>query len=120
LRSLRQRYPDVPTLALAAAALLIASVKTLSNSWLWRNSIHIPASRLISTTKSSPSRSRAIPNCCLIRAEGSGNVCLSRRRVDEITFKLQQDGVSALPYHAGLSDEERAAIKLVSFGMMFK
>jgi ATP-dependent DNA helicase RecQ len=28
--------------------------------------------------------------------------------VDEIAFRLQEDGISALPYHAGLSDEVRA------------
>ncbi|MEB3210655.1 MAG: RecQ family ATP-dependent DNA helicase, partial [Leptolyngbyaceae bacterium] len=33
--------------------------------------------------------------------------CLSRRRVDELTFRLQRDGISALPYHAGLGDAER-------------
>ncbi|NER78883.1 MAG: DNA helicase RecQ [Leptolyngbya sp. SIO1D8] len=34
--------------------------------------------------------------------------CLSRKRVDELALRLQQDGVSALPYHAGLSDQIRA------------
>jgi ATP-dependent DNA helicase RecQ len=39
---------------------------------------------------------------------GSGIVyCLSRRRVDQLTARLQQDGVKALPYHAGLSDKDR-------------
>jgi ATP-dependent DNA helicase RecQ len=40
--------------------------------------------------------------------KGSGIVyCLSRRKVDEIAFRLQEDGISALPYHAGMSDEAR-------------
>ncbi|MEM6252842.1 MAG: DNA helicase RecQ [Cyanobacteria bacterium P01_D01_bin.156] len=39
---------------------------------------------------------------------GSGIIyCLSRKRVNEIAFRLKQDGVAALPYHAGLSDQER-------------
>lgn len=39
---------------------------------------------------------------------GSGIIyCLSRKRVNEISFRLKQDGISALPYHAGLSDQER-------------
>ncbi|MBT9312445.1 DNA helicase RecQ [Leptothoe kymatousa] len=39
---------------------------------------------------------------------GSGIIyCLSRKRVNEISFRLKQDGISALPYHAGLSDKER-------------
>ena len=39
---------------------------------------------------------------------GSGIIyCLSRKRVNEISFRLKQDGISALPYHAGLSAQER-------------
>ena len=39
---------------------------------------------------------------------GSGIIyCLSRKRVDEIAMRLQQDGVAALPYHAGLPDQTR-------------
>lgn len=40
--------------------------------------------------------------------EESGIVyCFSRRKVDELTSLLNLSGISALPYHAGLSDEER-------------
>ncbi|MEM9977399.1 MAG: DNA helicase RecQ [Cyanobacteria bacterium P01_D01_bin.2] len=39
---------------------------------------------------------------------GAGIIyCLSRKRVNEISFRLKQDGISALPYHAGLSAQER-------------
>ena len=34
--------------------------------------------------------------------------CLSRKEVDSITQELQERGISAMAYHAGLSDEERA------------
>ncbi|HEY9887267.1 MAG TPA: DNA helicase RecQ [Candidatus Obscuribacterales bacterium] len=33
--------------------------------------------------------------------------CISRKRVEELATRLQQDGIAALPYHAGLSDEQR-------------
>jgi ATP-dependent DNA helicase RecQ len=33
--------------------------------------------------------------------------CATRRQVDELARSLQDNGVSALPYHAGLSDEKR-------------
>ncbi len=33
--------------------------------------------------------------------------CLSRKRVDELSARLQEDGVRALPYHAGLDADER-------------
>ncbi|RZM77310.1 DNA helicase RecQ [Leptolyngbya iicbica] len=34
--------------------------------------------------------------------------CLSRKHVEELASRLQQDGVAALPYHAGLSDDTRS------------
>ncbi|WP_456407015.1 DNA helicase RecQ [Thiolapillus sp.] len=34
--------------------------------------------------------------------------CLSRRKVEETAAWLQQQGIKALPYHAGLSQQERA------------
>lgn len=41
--------------------------------------------------------------------EQSGIIyCLSRKEVDSITQELQEHGFSAMSYHAGLSDEERA------------
>ncbi len=41
-------------------------------------------------------------------ADDSGIVyCIRRADVDDICTKLRADGLSALPYHAGLSDEER-------------
>ena len=33
--------------------------------------------------------------------------CISRKRVEELAERLEQDGIAALPYHAGLSDEIR-------------
>ncbi len=43
------------------------------------------------------------------RKDQSGIVyCLSRKEVDSITDELQARGFSAMSYHAGLSDEERA------------
>lgn len=33
--------------------------------------------------------------------------CSSRKKVDEIADRLKQDGINALPYHAGMSDQLR-------------
>jgi ATP-dependent DNA helicase RecQ len=40
-------------------------------------------------------------------AEAGIVYCMRRRDVDDLTAKLQQKGVKALPYHAGLSPEQR-------------
>lgn len=34
--------------------------------------------------------------------------CFSKKSVDQLVLKLQSDGYSSLPYHAGLSDEDRS------------
>lgn len=34
--------------------------------------------------------------------------CFSRRQVDELAYELEQNGYNAKPYHAGLSDRDRA------------
>jgi ATP-dependent DNA helicase RecQ len=40
---------------------------------------------------------------------GSGIIyCLSRKKVDEVAYKLQQNGIQALPYHAGMNDVDRS------------
>lgn len=63
--------------------------------------------------------------------QGSGIIyCLSRKRVEELALKLQQDGESVLPYHAGLAspvrqdhqrrfirDDVRLMVATVAFGM---
>jgi ATP-dependent DNA helicase RecQ len=47
----------------------------------------------------------------LARHHGEAGIiyCLSRREVDELAAALAASGVRALPYHAGLSDDERHA-----------
>ena len=39
--------------------------------------------------------------------EGGIVYCISRKDVDELAKSLKEKGISALPYHAGLSDEKR-------------
>ena len=41
--------------------------------------------------------------------KGSGIVyCISRKTVDQVAEHLQKDGINALPYHAGMNDQERS------------
>ena len=112
LRSLRQRYPDVPTLALTATATDRVRQDIIQQLALTQPSVHIASfNRQNLYYEVQPKKKQSYSQVLqLIRqTEGSAIVyCLSRRRVDEITFKLQQDRVAALPYHAGLGDEERA------------
>ncbi len=65
------------------------------------------------------------------RGGGSGIVyCLSRKRVDELADRLKDDGIRALPYHAGLDaitrrdnqeafirDDAQVIVATIAFGM---
>jgi ATP-dependent DNA helicase RecQ len=40
---------------------------------------------------------------------GAGIIyCLSRARVEDLAARLREEGIAALPYHAGMGDQERA------------
>lgn len=112
LRQLRQRYKGVPTLALTATATDRVRQDIIQQLALVQPSIHIASfNRPNLFYEVQPKQKQNYTQLLQLiqQSEGAGIVyCLSRRRVDEITFKLQQDGISALSYHAGLSDEQRA------------
>ncbi len=114
LKQLRQRYPGVPTLALTATATDRVRQDIIQQLALAKPNIHVASfNRPNLYYEVQPKQKQSYSQLLqLIKqtAAGSGIIyCLSRRKVNEITLKLQHDGVSALPYHAGLSDEERAA-----------
>lgn len=112
LKQLRQRYPGVSTLALTATATDRVRQDIIQQLGLQQPSIHIASfNRPNLYYEVQPKQKQSYSQLLQIirQSDGSGIVyCLSRRKVDEIAFKLQQDKIAALPYHAGLSDAERA------------
>jgi ATP-dependent DNA helicase RecQ len=113
MKSLRKRYPDVPTLALTATATDRVRADIIQQLGLKQPSIHIASfnRQNLYYEVRSKSKSAYAELLELIREnEGSAIIyCLTRKKVDELTFKLQNDKISALSYHAGLSDEERSS-----------
>ena len=111
LRSLRQRYPTVPTIALTATATDRVRSDIIQQLNLTKPIIHVASfNRPNLYYDVQPKQKQAYNQLkqLVTKTEGAGIIyCLSRRKVDDITMKLQQDGISALPYHAGLSDAER-------------
>jgi ATP-dependent DNA helicase RecQ len=111
LRSLRQRYPTVPTIALTATATDRVRTDIIQQLNLTKPIIHVASfNRPNLYYDVQPKQKQAYNQLkqLVTKTEGAGIIyCLSRRKVDDITMKLQQDGISALPYHAGLSDAER-------------
>jgi ATP-dependent DNA helicase RecQ len=111
MKQLRQRYPDVPILALTATATGRVRQDIIQQLTLREPGIHVASFNRPNLYYDVQPKERQSYNQLLkqIRAhKGSGIIyCLSRRKVDEVAFRLQNDGISALPYHAGLSDEVR-------------
>jgi len=112
LRSVRKRYPNVPTLALTATATDRVRNDIIQQLGLKQPSIHIASfnrPNLYYEIRSKTNRTYAEILEIIKENEGSGIIyCLTRKKVDELTFKLQNDKVAALSYHAGLTDEERS------------
>jgi ATP-dependent DNA helicase RecQ len=112
LISLKRRYPNIPTLALTATATERVRYDIIQQLGLKQPSIHVASfnrQNLYYEVRSKGKLAYAELLRYVRETEGSGIIyCLTRKRVDEITFKLQNDKISALPYHAGLTDKERA------------
>ncbi len=111
LYQLRQRYPDIPTIALTATATDRVRQDIIQQLHLRQPKVHVASfnrKNLYYEVRPKTRHSyRELLNL-IQQADGSGIVyCLSRRKVEDTAFKLQRDGIAALPYHAGMSDEER-------------
>ncbi|MBR8828205.1 MAG: DNA helicase RecQ [Gomphosphaeria aponina SAG 52.96 = DSM 107014] len=111
LKQLRQRYPKIPMLGLTATATSRVREDIIQQLGLKNPGVHLasynrPNLYYEVQDKDSRTYNQLLKN---IRAQkGSGIVyCLSRRQVEETASQLQEDGIAALPYHAGMNDEER-------------
>lgn len=111
LSSLRQSFPGVPVLGFTATATPrvredIAHQLALQQPTLHLASFHRP--NLLYSVRPRNARSEEELLAHIRRDRGAGIVyCLSRKRVDELSLRLRQAGIRALPYHAGLDAETR-------------
>ncbi len=113
LKSLRKRYPDVPTVALTATATDRVRNDIIQQLGLKQPSIHLASfNRENLYYEVRPKTKYAYAQLLELIRETEGSTIiysLTRKKVDELTFKLQNDQVVVLPYHAGLTDEERSS-----------
>jgi ATP-dependent DNA helicase RecQ len=108
---LRQHYPNVPIWALTATATERVRSDIISQLQLRQPFIHIGSfNRPNLYYEVRPKHRRAYEEMVqqIGQTSGAGIVyCLSRKRVEEVAERLKQAGISALPYHAGMSNEQR-------------
>jgi ATP-dependent DNA helicase RecQ len=111
MHRLRSLFPTVPMLALTATAtervrqdiaqqLQLQDPEVLVASFNRPNLHYDVRPKTRQSYQEVLTQARATPGPGII-------YCLSRKRVDEVASRLQTDGIAALPYHAGLSDEQR-------------
>ncbi len=114
LSVLHQRFADVPRIALTATAdpqtrSEIVRRLALEDARLFISSFDRPNIRYSIVDKSEP-RAQLLRFIREEHADEAGIVyCLTRKRVDETAAWLAGEGVKALPYHAGMSADARAA-----------
>ena len=113
LSILPERYPAIPRIALTATADRqtreeIAERLNLQAARRFISSFDRPNIRYTIVEKNDPRRQLLD----FIREECPGQAgivyCLSRRKVEETAAWLQEQGLAALPYHAGMTQEIRA------------
>ncbi|MEU8819424.1 DNA helicase RecQ [Actinoplanes sp. NPDC048796] len=114
LSMLHERWPDVPRIALTATATSatreeIATRLRLDDARHFTASFDRPNIQYRIVPKNEP-RKQLLD---LLRTEHPGDsgivYCLSRASVEKVAEFLNQNGVTALPYHAGLDNRVRAA-----------
>jgi len=113
LRLLRQRYPEVPVTALTATATDRVRHDIIVQLQLRSPFVHVASFRrpnLYYEVRPKEKRATYREILARVRQGGSGIIyCMSRRQVEELATKLNADQISALPYHAGLPGNVRAA-----------
>jgi ATP-dependent DNA helicase RecQ len=111
LSQLHERFPDVPRVALTATAdqLTRQEIRTrlgLEQARVFVASFDRPNIRYLIVERDNP-RQQLL--AFLAAHQGAAGIvyCLSRRKVDETAAWLNTQGVTALPYHAGLTGVDR-------------
>jgi ATP-dependent DNA helicase RecQ len=112
LGSLRNRYPQTPMMALTATATERVRDDILTELRLRDPYVHIASfnrpNLYYEVRQKHQGSYRELLQLLSDKPDESAIVyCQSRRSVDTLTDALQRDGISALPYHAGLTNEQR-------------
>ena len=113
LAAMRDRFPDVPFMALTATATTRVRDDILRQLRLREPAVFVASFNRPNLTYRVLPKAKAYQQILEFvegRKKESGIVyCFSRAGAEGLAEKLRRDGVKALAYHAGLSAQERAA-----------
>ncbi|MGH2493547.1 MAG: DNA helicase RecQ [Ktedonobacteraceae bacterium] len=108
---LRARFPHVPMMALTATATTRVRKDILSQLGLRDPLVHIASFNRPNLSYEVRDKRGAFGELVLLLRELAGEsvivYCQSRKSVEELSMTLNQSGIESLPYHAGLSAEQR-------------
>ncbi len=113
LSILHERFPDVPRIALTATAdkttrREIVQRLALQDAKIFVSGFDRPNIRYRITENQGNARDRLLRFIRNEHEDDAGIVyCLSRKRVDDTAAWLSSKGLKALPYHAGMSTDQR-------------
>ncbi|MBV9324873.1 MAG: ATP-dependent DNA helicase RecQ [Chloroflexi bacterium] len=115
LRDLKSQLGDIPVLALTATATRRVALDIVRSLGMrkpagYKGAFYRPNLRIIAQKKGGGRNTRRdILSVIRAHPNESGIVyCATRKTVDALTQWLSEQGFSVLPYHAGLSDQQRA------------
>ena len=133
LSALRRRHPKIPMLAFTATATPRVRTDIVAQLALRNPALHVSSFNRPNLFYQVRAKTKQTYAELLAQARGGGAgivYCLSRRRVDELALQLQNDGIQARPYHAGLDadvrrsnqeafirDDVQAIVATIAFGM---
>ena len=111
LSALHERFPNIPRIALTATAdeLTRSEIRQrlgLNDARVFISSFDRPNIRYTIVERDNPRR-QLLDFLADHRDEAGIIYCLSRKKVDDTAAWLEQQGIHALPYHAGMDSQQR-------------
>ena len=111
LKKLRTHFPDVPVMALTATATERVRIDIVKQLKLREPRCYVASFNRPNLSYRVVPKSASYEQLLAFirsRANESGIVyCASRKGADSLAVRLSEDGISAKPYHAGLTTKER-------------
>jgi ATP-dependent DNA helicase RecQ len=115
LALLKQRFADVPVMALTATADAATRRDILQQLRVQQPLIHLGSFDRPNIRYTVQEKFRPVEQLVsyLQQQDGTNGIiyCGSRRKVDELTEQLKQRGFNAAAYHAGMSNEQRNSVQ---------